>query len=64
MTEAAPIEIKAEDGKRKVFIGTRACMTSLGPSHLSNGVMALQLPVALPEFEADNLVNLGYATYA
>jgi hypothetical protein len=48
---------------KKVRMGPRACMTSKGVSgpgrHLRHGIL-----VDLPAHEADNLVNLGYATYA
>jgi hypothetical protein len=58
---AAPVE--AAPSERKVRMGPRACMTSKGVSgpgrHLRHGIL-----IDLPADEADNLVNLGYATYA
>lgn len=47
----------------KVRMGPRPCMTSRGVSgpgrNLRHGIL-----VDLPAHEAENLVNLGYATYA
>jgi hypothetical protein len=59
--DAAPVV--AAPSERKVRMGPRACMTSKGVSgpgrHLRHGIL-----IDLPTHEAENLVNLGYATYA
>jgi hypothetical protein len=48
---------------RRIRIGGRSVMTSLGPSHDATGRRTMPVHWDLPREEADNLVSLGYAAY-
>lgn len=48
----------------KVRMGRRSCMTSKGPCRPYNSYIRWGAILELPKAEADNLVNMGYATYA
>lgn len=47
-----------------VRMGFRSCMTSKGPSRGGNRWIRPGVIIPLPRHEAENLVSLGYATYA
>lgn len=61
--DEASAEVIKQATHRKVRMGPRPCVTSRGVSgpgrHLRHGII-----VELPAHEAENLVNLGYATNA
>jgi hypothetical protein len=54
-----PVELPAEVPVR---LGHRPVMTSKGPSDGTHTVVRPGVIISLPRHEAENLVNLGYAT--
>lgn len=52
----------AEPAEIEVRLGLREIMTSKGPSQYGNRWVRPGVIISLPRTEAENLLNLGYAT--